>query len=280
MTTSPEQEAIGKEQLRKLEEVSGYQDPKAKSLPVFLPSHDKRSMLQTIQTVNNVSLFLGRPIFSNTCGGLGQAVAMNGLVQSFKGACKRISEYSNLIDERGVARGLWVEDDIELITGQAEEIAAMIVEADKHGWNIVAPYTTGYRDDGELNWVYFKKPEGDQIGRPYTEEEIVALQPYEAVDLAGLGFYYGDIYTDYVWHEGSYNGTDRFGLPSYAGIDWNYFLDNRIQLRHYPIVIMHEKPMSLGNIKVIANWGPGSTVPKMLRPVFKRPAIGSPEDKA
>lgn len=284
-----EQKKIAKEEVEKLNEAAkasgSYPDPNHAALPVFLPSHDNRSMLQTIMTVNHIGLFLQRPIITASCGGLGQAVAMNGMVRNFQAMCARVPDYGYLVKKHPVngksyTRALWIEDDIELAPGQASEIANMITKADELGLNIVTPYSTGYRDDGQLNWVYFKKPQGDEIGRPYTAEEIRALQPFDKVDLGGLGFYYGDIYLDYVWYEGTYNGHDRFNLPSYSGIDWNYFLDNNVELSHYPIFVRHEKTVGFVNVSIIENWGKESTMPKMIvRPESKAPT-GSPEDRA
>ena len=229
-----------------------------KPLPAFFPSHDRRCLLSTIQTVNEVSLILKRPLVPETTGGLGQAVSMNSMVRAFQAKVERSGLSDIITGEKGrrKTRGLWIEDDIGLFQVQAEEIARMILTADEHGWNMVTPYATGFRDDQEFNWVYFKMPHGGEIGRPFTEDEIKALKPYDELDgLAGLGFYYGDIFTDYVWYEGTYNGKDRFGLPSYSGIDWNYFLDNGVKLRHYPISILHEKTVQFANAKVISNWG-------------------------
>jgi FkbM family methyltransferase len=91
-----------------------------------------------------------------------------------------------------------------------------------------------------------------RTGRSYTVAEIRALKPYQAIEgLAGLGFYYGDIFLDYVWYEGLYNGQTARGLPSYSGIDWNYFLDNNIHLHHYPIIVLHEKAKMFSNYKVL-----------------------------
>ena len=234
-------------------------------IPAFFPSHDGRTLHVTIQTLSMVSQALQRPLMTSTTGGIGQAVAMNGMVRSFDNTLKNMG-LDSLIEYRGrkkerVVRVLWVEDDIFLDPGQAVEIAYMIRKADQNNWNMVAPYTTGFRDGGEFNWVYFKMPnqKTGEIGRPFTEDEIRALKPYDPLNgLAGLGFYYGDLYLDYVWYEGTYNGHDRFGLPSYSGIDWNYFLDNNIQLHHYPLVVGHEKPVQFVNRRVIQNWGNGS----------------------
>ena len=235
-----------------------------KPIPMFFPSHDGRSMHGTIQTLNLVSVILQRPLLTTTCQGIGQAVAMNGMLRSFDASVRRMGIEDALVERRNglrVTRALWVEDDIEFVHSQAGEIARMITEADKHNWNMVVPYSTGFRDSGEYNWVYFKKPDKKKgiIGRPFTEPEIQSLRPFDRINgLGGLGFYYGDLFLDYVWYEGTFNGRDRFGLPSYSGIDWNYFLDNDIDLRHYPITILHEKPVKFSNSRVIRYWGDGN----------------------
>jgi len=244
-----------------------------KPLPAFFPSHDRRILLQTERTVSKIEGILQRPLISETCGGIGQAVSMNGMVRFWSAKVERSGLPGIITGEKGhrKTRGLWIEDDIGLAEVQAEEIALMITEADRHGWNMVAPYATGFRETGEFNWVYFKMPneETGEIGRPFTEDEIRALKPFDELHgLAGLGFYYGDIYVDYIWYEGNFNGRDRFGFPSYGGIDWNYFLDNHIELRHYPVVIYHEKTVSFSNAKVIENWG-GDILQKASPPLTK-----------
>jgi hypothetical protein len=215
-----------------------------KPLVVFFPSHDTRIIMSTLFTVVNIAHYLERPLLPYTNKGLGQAVAINGMVLTFKRETGRT----------GIQRALWIEDDIILDMGQAGDLARMIKHADENSYNIVAPYSTGINGDtGEKNFVYYKFPEGNEIGRPFTLEETRALKPYDLIHgVAGLGFYYGDVNLDYVFHEGDYNGKDRFGLPSYAGIDWNYFLDNKIELRHYPVRITHEKSQEFGNSEVLS----------------------------
>jgi phage FluMu protein Com len=271
--------------------------PPKQVLPAFFPSHDGRCKVSTILTAVETALCLGRPLMTESTTGLGQAVAMTGMVQTFR---SELRANGAPIKDGQKVRGLWIEDDIILSPSDGQEIAKMILKADEKGWNIVAPYATGLRDISDSlrdpilkapvekrkcphcrkiyeekvakteNWTYFHMPQKEgEIGGPFTLEEIRALKPYDRIyGLAGLGFYYGDIYLDYVWYEGTYNGRDRFGLPSYSGIDWNYFLDNHVELRHYPLRIAHEKPTTYDNVKALkfvsgdswmAKWLTGKT---------------------
>jgi hypothetical protein len=222
---------------------------KENPLVCFLVSHDGRVLVDTTLCVGMIASHLRRPLITRSTRGLGQAVQINGMLRGFKLDWK----------QEGWIRALWIEDDIQLDCGQAQELAMMIQLADAsadeyapRGFNIVSPYATGQDEWGRWNWVYFKKPSGEEIGRPFTIKEIQSLQPYDRLDgLAGLGFYYGDVNLEYIFYEGTYNGKDRFGLPSYSGIDWNYFLDNNIDLRHYPVRIIHEKQRNYGNAEAL-----------------------------
>jgi hypothetical protein len=233
-------------------------------LVAFFASHDGRVLQPTTLTVISVSEQLERPLVSFVSAGLGQAVSLNAMLWMFKRMVAS-QKGGSPFDVHGKVRALWIEDDIMLDVAQAPEIAEMIRVADQNHYNIVTPYSTGHDDRGEPcphcgrtgedSWVYYHQPNDKtgEIGRPFTLKEIQALKPYDRVDgLAGLGFYYGAINTDYAFHEGEYNGRDRFGAPSWAGIDWNYFLDNRTELRHYPVSILHDKPHFWSNRAAIA----------------------------
>ena len=231
----------------------------------FFPSHDGRTLTGTTLALTQVARILDRDLMTFPGREMGQAVAINSMVQSFRYAF--FNEQGRQMKLQGIYRALWIEDDILISAAQAREIAEMIVKADENHWNIVAPYSAGLVEttpcptcgqNTDDNWTYYHFPDKEtgEIGRRFTLEEIQALKPYDPIDgLGGLGFYYGDVNTDYVWHEGDCKGQDRDGMPAYSGIDWNYYLENNIVLRHYPIVIYHDKSRFYSNERALKYKG-------------------------
>ena len=93
-------------------------------------------------------------------------------------------------------RVLLLDDDNPFLTG-SEELARIMLEADRKGLNIVANYKSAYGAN-----LVFK--EADKVRYTDTELRQLADSGPEFVPLTGvigsLGFYYGDVPTDYVWH--------------------------------------------------------------------------------
>ena len=214
-------------------------------LYAFFPSHDGRTLLPTLMTIVDVAEKLKVPLIPTTNGGLGQACSLNSMLYATK------SRNPFLPDK---IRGFWIEDDILLDVSQADEIAEMVKVAEAKQYNMVAPYATTIAENTPLFYAYVHNSTDPARygGDAYTNEEIKALKPYDKIDgLAGLGFYYGDIHLNYVFYEGTLRGHTKTGIPQWSGIDWNYFMDNKIELRHYPIKIIHIKDAYYNNFELV-----------------------------
>lgn len=114
-------------------------------------------------------------------------------------------------------RVLWLDSDI-FIDNSPEELATIFLEADKHRRNIVGFYNLADKrgsmtafDDTNIDFAKFRE-----------------LEQFTSVKFAGLGFYYGDTPLNYRFHE-SYN----------AGEDFNFFIDNKIEIVVDKRIILH-----------------------------------------
>lgn len=190
-------------------------------IPVFFPSRDNKAMSATVATILLSIMKEGEQFAFFTCGGIGQAVAINQMCENARKVLKQTK-----------VRAFWIEDDIliEPTMAVVNKIKNSRQTADQEGYNLVAPYKIA-----NGRWTYFHDE-----NKPYSDKEILAMHDFDPVDLAGLGFYYGDIDLSYVWHEGKPNKWSKYG-----GIDWNYFNDCNIKLRHLGINLFHQKDMLL-----------------------------------
>ena len=118
---------------------------------------------------------------------------------------------------KNVERVLWLDSDI-FIDNTPEELATVFMEADKQHKNIVGFYNLADKrgsmtafDDTNIDFAKFRE-----------------LEQFTSVKFAGLGFYYGDTPLNYRFHE-SYN----------AGEDFNFFIDNKIEIVVDKRIILH-----------------------------------------
>ena len=136
-----------------------------------------------------------------------------------------LKTFKKLFPDRAVIRGFIVDSDIEIvIQSYTLDILLKAVKiADDNQQNFVVPYafvSTGSEVGVGLWHTY---------NRRYLNAEYAALKEWDTVRLAGLGFYYGDIPLDYIFHD------------SAAGEDFNFFEENElilhvvkgIKLRHF-----------------------------------------------
>jgi hypothetical protein len=129
-------------------------------------------------------------------------------------------------------RGFLLDDDVRLLDQKALEKVIKI--SDQNGWNVVAPYRT---KSGRFSIVRTcpPKPSGT-VTEMITQEDLAKIKPYDEIEMAGLGFYYGDIPLDYEFHEGN----------PYTGEDLNFFHDNPwIHPRLAPLYLEHLKVLPL-----------------------------------
>jgi hypothetical protein len=199
-------------------------------LPIFLTTRDGRTTPQSAIAAAMASLRLERTPVPITSHGPGQACSYN----------KMLYEARNIFGENKL-RALWIEDDILIEPDETtvNGIVELITKADQENWNIVAPY---YVWDNRLVIDYHHM---SGVPMAYSLEEVRALPKFAEVEMAGLGFYYGDIFCDYEFWEGLSND-----LPNhrYTGVDWIYFTEKKIKLRHYPLSIRHMKTQILESV--------------------------------
>jgi hypothetical protein len=158
-------------------------------------------------------------------GGLGYAHARNVV---FADALDKI--------QRIKVRGSLLDDDVKL-TDQPQ-LDKIIKYADEKNYNVVAPYRTLGNRLSIVKRIP-PKPNGTST-EMLTEEEARQIKPFERIQLAGLGFYYGWIPLDYKFHE---------GIP-YIGEDLNFFEENpQLEPRLAPLYVEHLKTASLPGIK-------------------------------
>ena len=135
-----------------------------------------------------------------------------------------------------VARGFLLDDDIRIIDQKALE--KVLARADANQWNIVAPYRAL---NGRLSILKTIPPQSNGTSTEMlTEDELHEIHPWDRIQLAGLGFYYGDIPLDYIFHEGN----------PYVGEDLNFFHENKyLETRLAPLYVEHIKQTVLPGVK-------------------------------
>jgi hypothetical protein len=179
-------------------------------LPVIMLTRgDGRLVGETLLTLIAVGEILKRPMKFFIRGGLGHAIYFNAVM----------AEIFNVYHLK-TFRALYVEDDNLIQNNQAHFLARMIKEADEKGYNITANYKLA---DGRN--VYHH---GD--GTPYQDLEIEMLKPFDPVELTGMGFFYGSFDVEYRFHEGDV-----------SSVDWTFYLERQIELRHIPLKVGHIK---------------------------------------
>ena len=189
--------------------------PGVKVVPVICPTRDEQgAVARSIAVLWNVIFGTQRlPCYVHaSCFGYDRV-----RTNSFQEARKHV--------DSDRVRGFLLDDDILLTDEDALYDAVRL--ADQHKWNIIAPYRTKH------NRICVC----DETGTMLSIEQFQQLAPYSVVPMAGLGFYYGDIPLDYVFHAD--------GKP-FAGEDLNFFYDNPwIQPRIAPIPNKHLKVIGL-----------------------------------
>lgn len=131
--------------------------------------------------------------------------------------------------EKDAIRGFLIDDDILLKSDQQQNLKVAIETADKFHWNFVAPYRVA---DG---WTSIAKENGMLL----SVEEVRIKAPFDRIDNAGLGFYYGDLPLTYKFHE---DGV-------FGGEDLNFFHENpQLEPRIVDLNLKHLKqiPIDMG----------------------------------
>lgn len=182
-------------------------------------------MASTVATIYQTLQAVGRRGHYVQNGGFGYAKARTNL---FKSAYK--------IYKTNVVRGFLLDDDIRFVDQPALE--HVIQTADKNSWNVVAPYRTKTGRFSIIKTIP-PRPSGTTT-EMLTEAELAEIKPYSEIEMAGLGFYYGDIPLDYEFREGN----------PYTGEDLNFFHDNKqLHPRLAPLFLEHLKVLGLPGAK-------------------------------
>lgn len=184
-------------------------------VPVICPTRDYQgAVAQSIVTIWNALWLMGREPAYVQFGAHGYAFVRSGCFAGLRDQFK--------VDSM---RGLMIDDDI-LIKSQQELIDAITI-ADKYKWNFVAPYRVR---DGYTTIA-------DKDGTLLTVDEVRKFQPWDRIEKAGLGFYYGDLPLTYKFHENAPHG----------GEDLNFWADNpQLEPRIVDLELVHLKVMPLG----------------------------------
>jgi hypothetical protein len=187
-----------------------------------LLSYDGRATPETVMNLTVAILFSNKsPVFSHTWGGTG---ASWGRTLVFKG-----------LREHGKGRGFLIDYDIVFPATSLRKLVDAMKEADDRHLNIVSPYWIPKKDvcdpmkpkDGFPS--YFHKD-----GTAYSLEEIWKLKDWQRVEMAGLGFYYGDLDPSYEFREQVKNK-----VGGNSGEDFSFFVDNKIVVNHVNFNLSH-----------------------------------------
>lgn len=119
---------------------------------------------------------------------------------------------------------LWLDSDILLIPGQAENVAAMIQYAESHQVGITASYNM---NDGRSVLMKTRDLEGQEH---YTREDVAAMERGQTVGMAGMGFVYLPMPYDTVFHADTH-GEDVLFFRDYP--DLPLVVDPHVDLRHW-----------------------------------------------
>jgi hypothetical protein len=163
---------------------------------VICGTRDHRgAVAETIVTLWNVLWEMKRSPVYGQFQGVGYAFVRAGNFKDLKAAY-----------EKDTIRGFLIDDDVLLKSAQQANLKMAIETADKFHWNFVSPYRVA---DG---WTSIARKDGTLL----SVEEVRLKQPFDRIENAGLGFYYGDLPLTYKFHE---DGV-------FGGEDLNFFHEN------------------------------------------------------
>lgn len=146
----------------------------------------------------------------------------------------KLSAYNSLgYKDLESARGFMVDSDIRWDGTENDKIAEEARKADEKKYNFVVPY----RIKGDVSiLIKTVNTEPQSYHRVSTQQYVSEWENYQECDVAGLGFYYGDLPLNY-----------KFNFDHGYGEDMNFFLDNKVRPKVVnAITIGHIKKMWLG----------------------------------
>lgn len=185
-------------------------------VPVLCATRDfQGAVAETIVTIWNVLWGMGRSPVYCQFQSHGYAFVRAGLFRDLLGAY-----------EKNVIRGFMIDDDILLKSEQQGNLKTAIETADKFHWNFIAPYRV--RD----GWTSVTREDGTLL----SVEQVRQMKPFDRIENAGLGFYYGDLPLTYRFHE---DGV-------FGGEDLNFFHENKdLDPRIVDLGLKHLKVMDI-----------------------------------
>lgn len=185
-------------------------------------SYDGRTCPETLVTILEALRINKKfPLFNHIWGGIG--------------ASSSRTRVFNLFKAFGKGRGFLIDYDILMSPLMQVQLASTMQIADEKGWNVVSPYflpktevnNPTYPTAGRSS--YFHKAENG--GKVYSDEEMAKLKDWDEVELAGLGFYYGDIDPNYKFREIGTGDSEDFA----------FILDQNLTLHHVNLNTAHLK---------------------------------------
>jgi len=183
-----------------------------KILPTICGSYGYSVIGITILTLTQVAALVDRQLFWYQGQGI-HGVALN--------TTKAVRDMSLQLGGAEKWRGIFYQSDVLILPQTAKDLAEAIQKADKYKVGFAVP----------LKMVTGKWNVDDGL----TDEQYVAMKNWTKIRTCGYGFYYGDLFANYQYHEGD-NGI---------GEDWNFFLDNKINLYAVKLPFGHVKEIPL-----------------------------------
>lgn len=190
--------------------------------PILCVTRDEHgAVAATIATIYSALYSLRKTPHYLQTGALGYAMSRT-----------KLSREAQQVYQTNRIRGFLIDDDVRLVDQKA--LQKVIQIADQRKWNVVAPYRS---KAGRFSILKKIPPLASGTSTEMlTEADLAKIKPYDEIELAGLGFYYGDIPLDYEFHEGN----------PYTGEDLNFFYDNpELHPRLAPLYLEHLKQMPL-----------------------------------
>jgi len=167
---------------------------------IIIPSHDRRSVPETLKTIlEAIYIYQKRPALVS--------VSSSGLLWSRTTAFRELKKIFN-VDKM---RGFMIDSDI-ILQEKPETIVEYMKKADNEKVSFIAPYKV------LPNFHYAVSLDGSTL-----IDDLSKLKEWQKVKAGGLGFYYGILPLDYVFHADP--------EPGGKGEDFNFYIDNKITPR-------------------------------------------------
>lgn len=167
-------------------------------IPVIIADISEKASVRSVNIISNAILSLNKQGVIKMIGGKGYFTAIRNLT------------FSTLKKELGInkVRGIMLDSDV-ILECDYKTLADVMKEADEKNINFVIPYK-----NGNSSYSLWHKDMN-----PYTQDEYNKLKDGDKIEYSGLGFYYGDIPLDYIFHS-DVKGEDHY-----------FFEDNKLDVR-------------------------------------------------